>query len=132
DAMPKTLQSGDPVTVTATISGRGNCARVSAPALEDEHGWHKYPPSAKFKQDDDVGISGNKQFETVISPNERKPAISPFAFSFFDPAKDQYVTLESDAIPIPVQGGMAPVTAASAPPPSPTPPTPAAASVAAG
>src|SRR6266550_3203407 len=88
DANPKSVQVGDPITVTAAVSGRGNFDRVSAPALEDEHGWHKYPPSSKFKQDDEVGISGAKSFETVLSPNEKKAAIAPFLFSFFDPVKE--------------------------------------------
>ncbi len=121
DANPKSVQVGDPITVTAAISGRGNFDRVTAPALEDERGWHKYPPSSKFKQDDEVGISGAKSFETVFSPNEKKQALSPFLFSFFDPVKEQYVTLKSDAIPIRVEGGTAPAVATSTLPGSPTP-----------
>jgi hypothetical protein len=114
DANPKSVQVGDPITVTATISGRGNFDRVTAPALEDEQGWHKYPPSSKFKQDDEVGISGGKTFETVLSPNERKQSISPLVFSFFDPVKEHYVTLKSDEIPIRVTGGSAPAAAPAA------------------
>src|SRR5881396_1908769 len=109
DAKPKSVQVGDPITVTSTISGRGNFDRVNAPAIEDEHGWHKYPPSSKFKQDDEVGISGTKTFETVLSPNEKKQALPVLAFSYFDPAKEQYVTLRSESIAITVQGG-APAT----------------------
>src|SRR5205823_1376323 len=105
DAQPKNVQAGDPITVTSTISGRGNFDRVNAPVFEDERGWHKYPPSSKFKQDDDVGISGAKTFETVISPNEKKQALPPLAFSYFDPLKEKYLTLRCDAIPISVQGG---------------------------
>jgi hypothetical protein len=115
DANPKKVQVGDPITVTAAVSGRGNFGRVTAPALEDEHGWHQYPPSAKFKQDDDVGISGAKTFEAVLSPNEKKQAISPFVFSFFDPAKEQYVTLKSNPIPIAVEGGAPTAVAAGSP-----------------
>src|SRR5205085_3876332 len=75
EAKPKNVQIGDPITVTATISGRGNFDRVNAPVLEQDAGWHKYPPSAKFKQDDDVGISGQKTFETVSSPNEQRSTV---------------------------------------------------------
>ena len=75
DAKPKSVQVGDPITVTTTIAGRGNFDRVNAPVLEDERGWHKYPPSSKFKQDDEVGISGTKTFETVLSPNEKKQSL---------------------------------------------------------
>src|SRR6266700_3987444 len=105
EAKPKSVQVGDPITVTSTISGRGNFDRVNAPVVEDEHGWHKYPPSSKFKQDDEVGISGTKSFETVVSPNEKKQNLPVLAFSYFDPAKEQYVTLRSESFAITVQGG---------------------------
>ena len=104
NAKPKSVQVGDPITVTANISGRGNFDRVSAPTPEDEHGWHQYPPSSNFKQDDDVGISGTKTFETVLTPNEPKKAVPPLVFSFFDPVNEKYVTLRSDAIPVKVEG----------------------------
>ena len=133
DANPKTVPLGDPITVTTTISGRGNFDRVNAPVLEDERGWHKYPPSSKFKQDDEVGLSGTKTFEMVLSPNEKKQGLPLLAFSYFDPVKEQYVTMHNEPIPINVQGGTAvaqnagaaqsaaptPSTAA-APPPVPT------------
>jgi hypothetical protein len=107
DAKPKSVQLGDPITVTTAIAGRGNFDRVNAPVIEDERGWHKYPPSSKFKQDDEVGISGTKTFETVISPNEKKQSLPVLAFSYFDPVKEQYVTLRSEPIAITVQGGAA-------------------------
>jgi hypothetical protein len=124
DAKPKTVQVGDPITVTSTINGRGNFDRMNGPALEDERGWHKYPPSSKFKQDDDVGISGEKTFEMVVAPNEKKPSVPPLIFAYFDPAKENYVTLRSDAVPIQVEGGAAPApSVAAAPAVSASPPT---------
>jgi hypothetical protein len=114
DAKPKTVQVGDPITVTNTISGRGNFDRVNAPIIEDERGWHKYPPSSKFKQDDEVGLSGTKTFEMVLSPNEKKQGLPLLAFSYFDPVKEQYVTLRSDPIPINVEGGAAVASGAGA------------------
>ena len=133
EAKPKTAQVGDPFTVTTTLTGRGNFDRVTAPAFEDEEGWHKYPPSSNFKQDDDIGISGEKTFETVLSPNERKNKIPAQLFAFFDPMKEQYVTLRGDPIPVRVEGGVAPAarpaaTTSQAPaptasrPPAPTQP----------
>ena len=116
DAKPKTVQVGDPITVTSTVSGRGNFDRMTGPALEDERGWHKYPPSSKFKQDDDVGISGEKTFEMVIAPNEKKPAVPPLVFAYFDPVKENYVTLRSNAVPIQVEGGASPAASAATAP----------------
>ncbi len=116
DAKPNSVQVGDPITVTSAIAGRGNFDRVNAPVIEDERGWHKYPPSSKFKQDDEVGISGTKTFETVLSPNEKKQAVPMLAFSYFDPVKEQYVTVRSEPIAISVQGGTAPTNVAAAQP----------------
>ncbi|PYL21129.1 MAG: hypothetical protein DMF44_13730 [Verrucomicrobia bacterium] len=118
DAKPKSVQVGDPITVTTTISGRGNFDRVNAPLLEDDRGWHKYPPSSKFKQDDEVGISGTKSFEMVVSPNENKQNLPVLAFSYFDPAKERYVTLHSEPMAITVQGGAAAPAVAAQPPAS--------------
>ena len=47
DAKPKSVQAGDPITVTATISGRGSFDRMNGPVLTDDRGWHKYPPDRK-------------------------------------------------------------------------------------
>jgi len=105
DAKPKSVQVGDPITVTSTISGRGNFDRVGAPVIDDERGWHKYPPSSKFAKDDEVGISGTKTFDTVLSPNEKKQSVPVMEFAYFDPVKEQYATLRSDPIAINVEGG---------------------------
>ena len=94
DVKPRTAQVGDPLTVTASISGRGNFDRVTAPTLENERGWHTYPPSSNFKANDDIGVGGTKTFELVITPNEPKKDVPPLVFSFFNPLKEQYVTLK--------------------------------------
>ncbi len=131
EVKPKSAQVGDPFTVTATVSGRGNFDRVTAPALADDRGWHTYPPSANFKADDDVGLSGSKTFEMVLTPNENKTAVPPLVWSYFDPLKESYVILKSDKLPVVVEGGAAPppgaaIAHASATPPPAARPTPAA------
>ena len=108
DVKPKNAQVGDPLTVTASISGRGNFDRVTAPTLENERGWHTYPPGSNFKADDDIGISGTKTFEMVLTPNEPKKAVPPLLFSYFNPIKESYVTLRGDKLPVVVEGGAVP------------------------
>ena len=128
DAKPKTAQVGDPITVTAQISGRGNFDRVTAPLLEEEQGWHKYPPSSNFKQDDDIGMSGVKNFEMVLTPNESKKNVPTAGLLYFDPVNEKYVTLRSNAIPVRIEGAAIaaqPGVAASVPTPDTTPKPPA-------
>ena len=125
EANPKRVQIGDPITIKAAISGRGNFDRMDAPELSDERGWHKYPPSSNFKQDDDVGISGTKTFELVVSPNEKLTNVPPLAFSYFDPVKEKYVTLHSEAGPLIVEGNAPAASAiAGTSPSASTPPVP--------
>jgi BatD DUF11 like domain len=107
EVKPKTAQVGDPLTVTANITGRGNFDRVTAPGLESDRGWHAYPPSANFRADDDIGISGTKTFELVLTPNEPKKAVPPLLFTYFDPLKETYVTLKSEQLAVVVEGGAA-------------------------
>ncbi len=125
EVKPKNAQVGDPLTITANITGRGNFDRVNAPSLENEKGWHTYPPSGSFKADDDIGISGTKSFELVVTPNEAKKAVPPLVFSYFDPLKETYVTLKSDRMPVVVEG--TPLTSPAPAIASAAAPTPAAA-----
>jgi len=108
DVKPKNAQVGDPLTVTASISGRGNFDRVTAPTLENDRGWHTYPPGSNFKADDDIGISGTKTFEVVLTPNEPKKAVPSLLFSYFNPIKESYVTLRGEKLPVLVEGGAVP------------------------
>jgi hypothetical protein len=107
DVKPKTAEVGDPLTVTAAVSGRGNFDRVNAPVLENDRGWHTYPPGSNFKADDDIGLSGTKTFEMVLTPNEPKKEVPPLLFSYFDPLKEKYVTLRGKQLPVVVEGGAA-------------------------
>ena len=54
----------------------------------------------------------------VVSPNENKQKLPVLAFSYFDPAKEQYVTLHSEPMAITVQGGANPPAVAGQPPAS--------------
>jgi hypothetical protein len=101
---PSMVEAGDPITVTASIVGRGNFDRVTAPEITDPDGWRSYPPSSKFEGDDDVGISGTKTFEMAAIPQTAKRASPALEWSYFDPLKEQYVTLTEKGWPIKVEG----------------------------
>lgn len=137
EGSPRQVKVGDPVTMKLTVSGRGNFDRVEAPALADGSGWRAYPPAANFKADDDLSLSGTKTFEMAVIPEVKKTAMPVFVFSYFDPEKAQYVTLESEPAPLTVEGGAPPppppVAAAAsefaAAPTAPPPPAPEASDI---
>jgi hypothetical protein len=117
---PSMVEAGDPITVTATITGKGNFDKVTAPQVADPDGWRIYPPSGKFAQDDDIGISGSKTFEMAAIPQTQKTASPALEWSYFDPIKEQYVTLNEKGWPITIEGqfqtNSAPVMAATTQP----------------
>ncbi len=114
-ASPKKVRTGDPITVTLKVAGRGNFDRVSAPQMVAESGWRGYPPSAKFQADDDIGISGVKTFEMAVIPDEKKTTLPEIEFSYFDPVSEKYVTRSSTRDAIEVESGNAAPVAKATP-----------------
>jgi hypothetical protein len=94
------------------VSGHGNFDRVSAPILTDPAGWRTYPPTSSLKADDQINYSGVKTFEMVVVPETKKTQMPSFAFSYFDPAAEKYVTLASEPAPLVVEGEAPPVPGA--------------------
>jgi tetratricopeptide (TPR) repeat protein len=105
DAGPTTVGVGDPITLKIKIVGQGAFDTVALPT-NNEAGWREfktYPPTSKFESSDPLKIAGSKYFEQVITPeNAEVKEIPPFAFSFFDPALNDFRTLTHPAIPLTV------------------------------
>jgi len=101
---PAMVEAGDPITITAKISGRGDFDRVTVPQITNPDGWRTYPPSAKFEPDDDVGISGTKTFQLAAIPETKKSESPTLEWSYFDPVEEKYVTLTGTGSPIKVEG----------------------------
>jgi len=112
-ASPLKAKVGDPVTVTATVSGMGSFDRMEAPAVDTGGGWRAYPPSAKFKAGDDFAMAGAKTFEFAMIPDRPQTGLPKIEFSYFDPVKEQYVTLNADPVPLVVEGSAAPAPTAT-------------------
>lgn len=103
-ALPDHVRVGDPVTLTCVVRGLGNFDRVEAPVLANASGWHLYPPSAKFKADDDVGISGEKTFEQALIPETPGAELPLAKFAYFNPSTERYETLTGKPLPVAVEG----------------------------
>jgi len=102
-ASPTNLAVGDPITVRARISGQGY---LDALVLPEQKRWREfklYPPSDSVQATDPFGLSGTKQFEQVVIPqNHDVQVLPPLEFSYFDTAREDYVTLQSPAMPLTV------------------------------
>jgi hypothetical protein len=103
-ASPTNLAVGDPITVKVQIAGGGTLERL---ALPDQAHWREfkvYPPTSRIESGDPLGLSGAKLFEQAVIPqNHEIRALPPLVFSFFDPDRKSYRTLQSPAVPITVR-----------------------------
>lgn len=110
------LHEGDPVTVEMTISGSGNLDALNAPKPVDPEGWKLYDASPQERGEERRELSGEVIFRQFMKPLNRQKAIPPFKLVYFDPDKETYETLLSDAIPLNLLPSTAPGVMAAPPP----------------
>jgi len=91
------IERGQPIQITAKISGRGNIQTISEPVSSLPGEFKKL--SSTGKEDvvkDKNGVSGSKSFDIVLIPlQEGNFNLPSFEFSYFDPVKKEYRTLKS-------------------------------------
>lgn len=103
----KKVRAGEALTVRVTVRGRGMVGRVELPGLPESKGYRLLPPV----YDKEVGvlrdrrIGGRKTAEIVVTPLAQGVVKVPaLKFVYFDPAREEYVTLVSKPKSIPVRG----------------------------
>ena len=101
---PDRVKIGEPVSMTLTITGNGNFDRIGQPPLAEPEGWTTYSAKQSFQGSENGGTEGVKTFELPVTPTARKTTMPVFAFSYFDPEGEKYVTLKSAPAPLTVEG----------------------------
>lgn len=97
----------EPVTIKLTVQGSGNIELFDLPKPAFPPDFDVFDPETKS----DIrvapnGVSGSRTFEYLIIPrNPGEFTINPIGFSYFDPARNNYVTENSPAYNITVQRG---------------------------
>lgn len=101
------LVANDALTLTLSISGKGNLELVNIPDPVFPTDFETYDPkvSSNIKTSGN-GLSGSKKFEYLIIP--RVPGdftINPVVFSFFNPKEKKYYSYSTGEINITVEKG---------------------------
>jgi len=110
-ATPIQAETGEPLTLTMTVSGTGNFDRVAPPAFPASANWKTYSPSTSFTPGKNDDHSDTKVFEqAIVARNNTVTEIPPLRFSYFDPQQQRYVTRESAPIPVTIFDKTAPVS----------------------
>ena len=100
---PTNVTAGDPVTVHVQISGRGSFDSITLPDQSALAGFKIFPPTVKTELSDQIGLSGTKTFEEIVTPQSADIHEWPqFSFSFFNPDDGRYHTLTQPAVALAV------------------------------
>lgn len=101
--LPEThLAANSAATYTVKISGTGNLTFVQAPKLTLPGSFEQYNvKTTESMKTTAAGTTGYRQFEyPFIARAEGEYEIAPVEFTYFDPAKKQYITLSTARLPI--------------------------------
>lgn len=98
-----TVQAGEPVTLTLTLSGSGNFDRVAAPEIAENPQWRVYPPKVSFSPSDSIGFQGTKTFEYLLIPTDESVVATPsIKWAAFDPYRGAFSDLSIASLPVTV------------------------------
>jgi hypothetical protein len=91
------LKANEPLTLTITISGKGNLELIDALPLAFPPDFETYDPKISNNlSKTGSGISGSRTFEYLVIPrNSGEFRIKAVEFSYFDPALQAYSTLKT-------------------------------------
>jgi hypothetical protein len=96
---------GEPLTWTIEIAGRGNVATVEGPGFPDVPGCRAYDSGSEVettKSNDRIG--GTKKFSRVLIPETAGTVRLPkLRWSYFDPEKASYTTVEARSVDLRVR-----------------------------
>jgi hypothetical protein len=97
-AKPLQLRAGDPLSIDIHVRGNGNFDSLNPPHLPETDGWRVYPVT-KVENPDGTD-SQTITYGQVVIPLRKQPSVPSLELAFFDPVKEEYVTLRSPAIPL--------------------------------
>jgi hypothetical protein len=93
---PKHVKTGDPLTLTMTITGDGNYNTVTSPKLKASKDFKVYDPQLKQNE-------GRKIFEQILIPlSHTVTEIPEITFSFFNTERGRYETVSRGNVPVTV------------------------------
>ena len=118
------VEEGHPVTLKLRVTGEGNLHTLEMPKAPKMDGFKSYDSSSGLDvKKDRMVVEGEKTLETVLVPRRAGSYTFPaMPFTYFDPAKEKYVTIETKALALKVT----PAPEGEAPAPEPDPIAPSA------
>ena len=102
-----TLAANDALTLTLTLSGKGNLELIELPDIKFPTDFESFDPKITSNiKTNTSGISGKKKFEYLAIPrNGGEFEIEPITLSYFNPVTKRYNSISSEKYEIKVSKG---------------------------
>ena len=104
---PSKVKENTPITLTVSVSGKGNLKMLRQPTIAFPQNFDTYDP----KQSDDFtltpdGLDGTITFEYIAVPQKRGSYVIPaVSLTYFDTSAHDYRTIQTDPFPVEVTPG---------------------------
>jgi oxygen tolerance protein BatD len=101
------IEVGDTTTLTVTVAGQGNVKDLSLPSPQWGDDFKVYEDQSEYRQT--IGtrtISGEKVYTFALVPlTPGKLRVPSIPLNYFDPTKGDYVSVQTQALPLTVSPG---------------------------
>ncbi len=104
------VRVGEPVTVTVTVSGRGNFRGFKLPPWPMPAGVKAFPPTKdeEVSYDSRWRLSGRKVLETIVVPEQAGTLdLGAYELPYFDPSEGRYAAARCPSLKLTVMPGKA-------------------------
>ena len=100
------VNTNDGITLRVSVSGTGNLSLIEKPVINFPPDFEVYEPKIIDNFNNKGGLSGTRTYEYLIIPRASGIfEINPIQFSYFSPAKHDYIELSSEKFRIKVHKG---------------------------
>jgi hypothetical protein len=101
------VEVGDTTTLTVTVAGQGNIKDLSLPSPQWGSDFKVYEDQSEYRQKTGARtVSGEKIYTYALVPLKSGPLQIPaIPLSYFDPTKGEYVSIQTQTLPLKVSPG---------------------------
>lgn len=100
------VKANEAINLTVTVTGKGNLKLIDPVKVDFPEDFETYDPKVTQNLSNTNGLGGSKTFDYLFIPrHEGDYKINNLNFSYFDPAKKEYVILPSPEFTIHVDRG---------------------------
>ena len=101
-----------PIALNIQVMGTGNLDKIEAPIITDSENWKVYEATKAQRDSERRYLSGHVEFTQLLRAKTAQRHLPAFAFSYFDPTKKEYVTLNTPKLPLQANASIPPVETA--------------------